>query len=153
MLFTPHFLVGLYVVSIYNPILALPAALASHFLFDFFLPQWNPHIYTEFKKYGKISKNSMTVIILDVITAGSITLFFISSSLTDINKAILFVAGAIFAILPDITEIPYYFLKCKNKTLNKIITFEHHHQAKADWIWGNLSQLLVIIFCLWAIFQ
>ena len=58
MLETPHVAVGAAIaVAIPNPYLAIPLALASHMILDH-TPHWNPHFYTETKKFGKPTQKS-----------------------------------------------------------------------------------------------
>ena len=65
MLSFPHILVGATIATaIPDPVISLPLALASHMLGDYF-PHWNPHIHTEKKKYGHVTKQSLAIIITD----------------------------------------------------------------------------------------
>ncbi len=153
MLLTPHVFLGLYFVTYFNPYIGLSLAFLSHYLFDFFYPHWNPHIYTELNTLGKLTKKTMLIILIDVMVAFLATIYISYTVLPDIKAVILIFLGAFLSILPDIFEIPYYFLKNKNGLLKKVITFEHHHQAKADGFWGVLSQLLVISLCLWQLYN
>lgn len=149
MLTTPHALLGIYLASHLNPWIALPAALISHYLFDFFYPHWNPHLFTEMKKKGKLSKQTLRIILIDTFTAISFLIYFSYKIYPNIHQIIILFAGAFLAILPDLLEIPFYFLKSKNKFIQKIVTFEHHHQAKANLFWGSFSQIIVITLCVW----
>ncbi|NMB56706.1 hypothetical protein GYA19_02095 [Candidatus Beckwithbacteria bacterium] len=153
MLLTPHTIIALYLILNFNPALALPASFVSHFLFDFFFPHWNPHLFTEMKENGKLSWNTLKVIFGDALLALGLTLFFAFKKLPNYQEAFFILIAAFLAILPDIIEIPYYFLKSKNGILKKIINFEHLHQAKANKFWGSFSQIVLIIICLWAILK
>ncbi|MGI5827491.1 MAG: hypothetical protein ACOX6V_00545 [Patescibacteria group bacterium] len=151
MLITPHILVGIYLAFYFPPLLALPTALASHFLFDQFYPHWNPHIYTEIKKCGRISTNSLLVIGIDALLTALI-LFWISTNFLDnIAFMLTVVACATLAILPDIVTIPFFFFNYRNKTILKCITFTHKHQAQAGPVWGMVTQVIISLICLWQI--
>ena len=143
MLTTPHVLVGLALLAKLPPILALPAALMSHFVFDFLLPHWNPHLYTEMKTQGRLSRNSLLIILIDGLVALGLAVFFALKSANFLPLIVAFLA-----VLPDLVEIPFYFLKYQPKWLSRYVTFEHNHQAKADIFWGSITQLIVIIACL-----
>jgi len=152
MLTTPHALVGIYLATNFPPIVGLPAALISHFVFDFFFPHWNPHLYTEMSKKGKISKNSWKWIIGDGIVAGLFCFLWAVKTFPNINLVVLGASGAFLSSLPDLVEIPYYFLNSKNDLLKKYIQFEHRYQFNASPFWGLLSQLVVLIACLTLLF-
>jgi hypothetical protein len=150
---TPHVLLGLYFATHFRPEIALPAALISHFLFDYFYPHWNPHLFTEMKKHGKISTSSIKIITVDLCFAVIFLGFFVYQAWPNLNQIILFVFAAILADLPDIVEAPFYFLKSRNPTLLKMVNFEHKHQANASKMWGLLSQALIVILCLWQLIK
>ncbi len=153
MLITPHILLGLYLVTNYNPWIALPAAVISHILFDYFYPHWNPHLFTEVNKRGKLSFNTLNIIASNLVLASLFVLFFVFQVLPDTNKAVLLVSGALLSILPDLVEVPYYFLKNRHPLLVRFVTFEHLHQAKAPKVWGLSSQVFLILVCLWALLK
>jgi len=143
MLSTPHVLVGIFLIDRFPNICGLVLALLSHFLLDFCIPHWNPHLYTEFKKQGKISKTSLKIIILDIITAIGATLYFMSLKLPNLSLALLYGLASFMAILPDFVEIPYYFFRSKSVLLKKYVYFEHKYQAGAGVFWGGLIQILI----------
>jgi hypothetical protein len=152
MLLTPHILLGIYFAFFYNPWIALPAALISHLLFDFFLPHWNPHLFTETKKNGYLSKNTLTIIIADVLLSLAFVVFF-AFKVNTLTQLLVLFACAFLSVLPDIVEIPYYFLNHRGKMIKKMIEFQHKHQAKAGILWGNLSQFTVACLCLWLLLR
>jgi len=127
----------------------LPLALISHLIFDFFFPHWNPHIFTEFKKFGKIQKVSLSIIMLDCLTSLGFVFFFAVKSFPDMLAIISLFVIALFAVLPDVIEIPFYFFNHRGKTLKKIVDFQHQYQAKGDIIWGNVSQWGLASICLY----
>lgn len=156
MLTTPHLLIGMYLVSKMPSLgLGLLAAFLSHFLFDFCFPHWNPHLYTEKNKGGKISKESIKVIIGDALVGGMLSIFVLYPFLAqnDWKNAFFLALGGFLAIIPDIVEIPYYFLKSQNPILKKYIQFEHDHQLNTSPFWGVLSQVLVIILAFYLLIK
>ncbi len=145
MLTTPHVLLGAVLITKLPLPLGIPATLLSHFALDFIIPHWNPHLFTEMKAKGKISQNSIMVILID----GTISALFIGYFALMGYSLLLLALGAFLATLPDWIEIPFYFLKVKHPLLVKYVTFEHNHQAKANPFWGIFTQLTIIIFSLW----
>lgn len=149
MLTTPHSLVGILIASlITNPLLVFTLAIISHFVLDFLVPHWNPHIYTEFSNKGKISKNSFIITLIDGLIAAFFVLWVVLKNLGNYSQLFLIFLGVFGATLPDLVEIPYYFLGCKNKLLKKYVDFEHKHQANGTFWLGILTQLAVIILSL-----
>ncbi len=74
MLETPHVALGVAIaVAVPNPLISIPLALASHFILDM-TPHWNPHINTEMKKYGKLTKPTLLIIGLDLFVALVLTI-------------------------------------------------------------------------------
>jgi len=139
MLTTPHVLAGIALATKLPFPWGIPAALLSHFVLDFLVPHWNPHLFTEMKTKGNLSSASLKIIVFDSLLA-FLFLVFLSFKALPIY---LIWSGALLATLPDLMEIPFYFLKIKNPWLVKYVTFEHHHQAKAAPILGILTQIFV----------
>jgi len=152
MLTTPHALTGVTLVLIVpNKALALLLALLSHFMFDFFLPHWNPSIFTELKNEKKLSLNTVLFIVIDALLALIIVLTIAFTKTSNLVSFILVMLGAFMAILPDFIEIPYYFLGSQNKLLKLYVDFERKYQAKAGKFWGTLTQLVVMAVCFYII--
>jgi hypothetical protein len=154
MLTTPHALIGaLIILKTQNPIWGFFLAFLSHFIFDFFVPHWNPHIYTEKNAQGKISKKSFLIIITDILIA-NLGLLIISLSLQlNLVNAVLLWIGAFFAVIPDLIEAPYYFFDFQNNLLNKYIQLEHNHQLDAGPFWGVVTQLITLTAVIIALFN
>ena len=115
MLTTPHALVGLTIYKLYPHPISLFFSLVSHYLLDYALPHWNPHIFSEFKKDKKISKFSLGVILGDGVLAVFLTLIVMTQALPNFNMAFFLGLSSFLAVLPDAIEIPYYFLGMKNR--------------------------------------
>ncbi|OGM24544.1 hypothetical protein A3D00_04845 [Candidatus Woesebacteria bacterium RIFCSPHIGHO2_02_FULL_38_9] len=149
MLETPHVVVGAAIATkIGNPFLAIPLAFGSHFLLER-VPHWNPHLNTELKKYGKPTKQSTMLVIVDVILSLTFGLSIASKVLPDLGHAATVVAACFFSVLPDIMEGPYYFLNKRNKLIEKWINFQKSIQADTSLIPGLLTQLATIFTAIW----
>lgn len=149
MLELPHTLVGAAIaVSVQNPALALPLSLASHFITDYF-PHWNPHINTELKQQGKISTKSKTVVMLDAGLALMAGTYIAARS----GHFVYVMLVCFLAVLPDVVEIPYYFLGLKHISwIKKLIDFQRAHQWNVPAFWGIFSQIVICLICLKIIF-
>ncbi len=145
MLTTPHVLVGLSIIKLFPNGFGLAMALTSHFLIDFFLPHWNPHIYTEMKKSGRISKSSFLVILVDAGFSLIVLAILCLKAIPNYYLVIVYGAGAFLSVFPDFVEIPFYFFKSKNKYLKNYVEFCHKYQSNANFFWGNMTQLLIIL--------
>ncbi len=143
MLETPHVALGAAIaVSIPNPLISIPLAFASHFILDM-VPHWNPHINTEMKTYGKLTKPTLLIIGVDLVLAIALTIFVAGTN------PYIYIA-AFMSILPDIAEGPYFLFGFRFKYLDVILRFQRSIQAGANVFWGLLTQVLIIVACyLW----
>lgn len=152
MLELPHTLVGAAIATtVGNPLLALPLSLASHFATDY-IPHWNPHINTEVKKYGHITKKSLLILAADsggALVMGSTIAYLKSQSLA---QYWVIMTCCLLAVLPDVLEIPYYFFKSKIKWMERLIDFQRSHQWNVPAIWGITTQIVVSLGMLYLIF-
>jgi hypothetical protein len=149
---TPHVAVGAAIaMKVVNPALAIPLAFGSHFVLDR-IPHWNPHLNTETKKYGKPTKKSTVIVIVDVCTSLALGLFIASKALPSTSHATTILAASFVSILPDVIEGPYFFLGIKNKFIKKWIAFQKSFQADTSIVPGLLTQVVTIAAALWWIF-
>ncbi len=152
MLETPHVIVGAALaVKIHNPLAAIPLALLSHFILDM-TPHWNPHLNTETRKYGYITKSSTAFVAADSSLALLSGLWIASSQANNINHGIAIVFASFVSVLPDIIEAPYYFLNIKSKAMEKWIKFQKSIQSNASTIIGLPTQIATILAALWWIY-
>lgn len=152
MLETPHVVVGAAIATkIANPLLAIPLAFTSHFLLER-VPHWNPHLNTELKKYGKITQQTTLIVAADVALSLALGFGIASRVMPDTNHALTIVLAAFAAVLPDIVEGPYFFLKMKNKFIQKWITFQKSIQNDAPFWPGLATQIITILAALIWIF-
>lgn len=148
----PHTVVGAAIaVKVGNPALAIPLALLSHFALEF-VPHWNPHLYRETKKYGKVTKQSTWFVAADV-GASLLAGFLIASTvLPDVAHFWTVIFAAFAAVLPDVIEGPWFFLNFKNRAIEKFILFQRSLQYDAPLVPGVLTQLLTITAAFYWIF-
>ena len=145
MLETPHVALGAAIaVSIPNPLISIPLAFASHFILDM-VPHWNPHINTEMKTYGKLTKPTLLIIGIDLVLAITLTIFVAGT-----NPYIYL--AAFMSILPDVAEGPYFIFGFRSKYLDVILRFQRSIQAEANVFWGLITQVITIITSLYWIF-
>lgn len=144
MLETPHVFVGAAIASkIPNPLIAIPASFASHFLLDR-IPHWNPHSYTEVTTHGKLSSFTTKVALVDVgtaLTSGSLIAY---SFLPDWRHAAVVFFSCFAAVLPDVIKSPFFLLGTRG-LLKKWVDFERSLQVDTKTaLPGILTQLAVI---------
>ena len=149
MLETPHVVVGAAIATkVVNPFLAIPLAFGSHFLLEK-VPHWNPHLNTEIKKYGKVTRQSTLIVIADVALSLTLGFFIASRTLPDVNHALTIVAASLASVLPDVIEGPYFFLRMKSKLIMKWIGFQKAIQNDAPPLPGLATQLVTILAAFW----
>ncbi len=145
MLETPHVIVGAAIATrVANPALALPLALASHFLLEK-VPHWNPHLNTETEKFGKPTRKSTAIVIVDATLAIASLLFIASRVLPDTGHALTILFAGGFATLPDLVEGPYFFLGMRNKFIKRWILFQKSIQEDTSFFPGVATQLATIV--------
>lgn len=149
----PHTIVGAAIAAkVGNPYLALPLALASHFVMDM-VPHWNPHLNKEIAKYGKITTLTIWVLIVDVLLSLGAGLLIGSKFLPDTNKFLVVLACCFLAVLPDVAEAPYFFLNKEWRPMKKLVEFQSKIQFNVPFVPGVISQALVVIAALWWIYS
>jgi len=148
---TPHVAVGAAIATkVVHPALAIPLAFGSHLLLEK-VPHWNPHLNTEVKKYGKVTKNSTLIVAIDA-TLALLLGGFIAFKAPSINHSITILAACLASVLPDLIEAPYFFLGFKTKFIKRWIKFQKSLQVDTDVIPGLLTQVITIIAALMWIF-
>jgi len=149
---TPHVILGATIATkIPNPLISIPLAFGSHFLLDK-VPHWNPHLNTEIKTYGGVTKLTRNIVILDVTAALLSGLFIASQASVDSMHAVTILVASFAAVSPDVVEGPYFFLKVRTKAIEKWIKFQKSIQADAPFAFGMATQLATVLACLIWIF-
>ncbi len=144
MLETPHVAVGAAIASrIPNPFISIPLAFLSHLALER-VPHWNPHLVTETKKYGSPTKQTVLIIIIDVVLALIVGGYIAYKALPDTNHAITILLASFASILPDLIEFPYFFLKMRNKFLLTWLRWQKALQVDTTPFWGLLTQLVTV---------
>jgi hypothetical protein len=149
MLETPHVIVGAAIAAkIANPALALPLAFGSHFLLEK-VPHWNPHLNTETEKFGKPTKKSTKIVIIDATLATFGALYIAQRALPDSGHFITILAAGFAAALPDIIEGPYFFLNSRSAFIKRWILFQKSIQEDTTVVPGLLTQLATVVAAFW----
>ena len=152
MLETPHVIVAATIAAkTGNPILALSLALFSHFVLDE-VPHWNPHLGTEKRKFGRVTKKTTIIVTIDSTIALLLGIFIASRTLPDTNRAFIILTACFLSILPDLAEAPYFFLNQRGKLIERWISIQKSLQENTSFFWGVLTQLTIITAALWWIF-
>lgn len=152
MLTTPHLLTGMAIYHLSPGFLSLFLSFISHYILDFFLPHWNPHLYSEFRKNKKLSDSSKVIILVDSLLAFFLFSLTLKKNIFNFSSFLGYSLAGFLAILPDAVEIPYYFFAKKPKKLLSYINFMHRYQAEAGIFWGLISQILVSLSALKVLF-
>lgn len=153
MLSTPHVIVGAAIATkIHNPILALPIAFCSHLVLEM-VPHWNPHLNTEMRTHGRLTKQTMIIIVADTAIAAASGLFLAVTFGGSTMQTLNILGCSVAAITPDIMEAPYFFLHKKNKFLMMWLKFQKSLQSDAEVIPGLATQVMTMGLTLWWLFQ
>lgn len=153
MLETPHVIVGAAIAAkVGSPYLAIPLAFMSHFVLDR-IPHWNPHFYTESKKYGKPKMQSVVMAIVDELVALGSGLLIAYQFMPDYKMVATVIACCFFSVLSDQIKLPYFFLNIKKGLLEKWVNFERSIQIEVKPFWGITTQILTILASLYWIFM
>jgi hypothetical protein len=145
MLETPHVAVGAAIaVSIPNPLICIPLAFASHFVLEM-VPHWNPHLNTEIKAHGKLSKQTLNIITIDVAASLLIGSAISYSVLPDTIHAATILAACFASALPDVVEAPYFLFGVKSKFLKAWLTFKKSIQNDTGVGFGLATQAITLI--------
>ena len=151
MLELPHAAVGAAIASAFpNPVISLPLSFLSHFATDF-IPHWNPHLYSEIKKYGRISTRTLSFLAGDSLAALGLGVYLATKSPTP--QAINILLSCFFAVLPDVIEIPFYLFNIRSQWLSSLVNFQRRNQWNVPALPGIISQITALLFCLLVIFS
>jgi hypothetical protein len=153
MLETPHVALGVAIATkIPNPLISLPLAFGSHFILDM-LPHWNPHLYTETKKFGHPTKNTTIIVIADATLSALLAILAAGISLPNTAHAFWVLVAAGLSIAPDLAEGPYFFFKMRSKTIEKWIKLQRSIQNDVGFLLGVSTQIVMVLFCIFLIFS
>lgn len=145
MLETPHVVVGAAIATkIGNPALAIPLAFLSHFVLDQ-IPHWNPHFYTETKKFGTPKRNSTVFAVAEELLAFGVGLFIASRFLPDYGRVATILAASFAAVASDQVKFPYFFFKWRYAALERWVKFERTLQVETSIVPGMLIQIVITL--------
>lgn len=146
---TPHVIVGAAIATkVVHPALAIPLAFASHFVLEK-VPHWNPHLNTETEKFGRPTRQSTTIVILDATIALLSGGYIAYRALPNTALAATILGASFFSVLPDLIEGPYFFLKTRSAVIKKWIKFQKSIQVDTEVVPGLATQVLTIAAALW----
>lgn len=153
MLETPHVVVGAAIATkVVNPALAIPLALASHFILEK-VPHWNPHLNSETEKFGAPTRKSTYIVIADVAASLALGGYIASRALPDWGQTVVILAACFAAVLPDVLEGPYFFLNMRSEIIKKWIKFQKSIQVDVSIVPGLITQAITVVVALWWIFS
>lgn len=137
---TAHAIVGtLIAVRFTDPLVSLPLALGTHYLFDL-VPHWDSGT----NRKEKSEKKFLTEAIID----GSIAVlvsFLIYHYVFGLNDYFYLYLVVLFSLLPDIvTMTTRFILKIKNPLWNWNNRLQSKINQRLNLPWGILTQLIVI---------
>lgn len=137
---TGHALVGTVIAAkVGNPALAIPVALASHFLCDA-LPHWDTGYAREKKSKARfVTESAIDVLLGFVLAYLLIVLFFPSTSLF---YAFLII---IVAQLPDWLTAPYLFLDWNFPPFTWIYECQKKFDSSIGLPWGAINQVVAVV--------
>lgn len=149
MLETPHVAVGAAIaLKIPNPFIAVPLSLASHFVLDT-IPHWNPHTYSETKKYGRPTNGTILITMVDIAMAFALGIGVAKNALPDTNLALTIIACSAASVFPDVSKYPFFMFKSLRKGLyERWVKYERSLQVEGPFWLGALTQVLVTIAAL-----
>jgi hypothetical protein len=146
---TGHALVGTVIAAkVGNPALAIPIAIASHFLCDA-LPHWDTAYAREKESKTRFVTESAIDLALGFVLAYLVIILFFPS--TSLLYAFLII---IMAQLPDWVTTPYLFLDWDFPPFNWIYHFQKKFDTSIGFPWGIVNQVVVIValICLGKVF-
>lgn len=136
---TGHALVGTVIAAkIGNPALAIPIALASHFLCDA-LPHWD----TGHDRENQTKTRFVTASVIDVVLSFVLSYLLIFFLFPSTSLAYAFVI-IIMCQLPDWVTAPYLFLNWKFPPFTWFYEIQKRFDSSIGLPWGFVNQVVVI---------
>lgn len=137
---TGHALIGTVIAAkVGNPVLAIPIAVASHFLADA-LPHWD----TGTNKLKKSKRLFFFESILDVLLGFVLSWLLITWVFPSTNLSYAFLI-IIMAQLPDWLTAPYLFFNMKVFPFANIYHFQKKFDTRLGLPWGFVNQVAAIL--------
>jgi len=137
---TAHALVGTVIAAkVGNPALAIPIAIASHYICDA-VPHWDTGYDREIKSKQRFVLESMADVILGFVL--SVVLIFFVFPSTNYLYAFLII---LMAQLPDWTNVPYLFLNWDFPPFSWSYELGKRFDTSIGLPWGVVNQLIVVV--------
>jgi hypothetical protein len=137
---TGHALVGTVIAAkIGNPALAIPIALASHFLCDA-LPHWD----TGHGRENQTKNRFVTATVIDVLLSFVLSYLLIVLFFPTTNLLYAFII-IIVCQLPDWLTAPYLFLNWKFAPFTWIYELQKKFDSSIGLPWGFINQVVAIV--------
>lgn len=134
---TSHALIGTVIAAkISNPALAIPLALASHFIADM-IPHWDTLTNRENKNWNRLVIDS----VFDGILAFALSYSVIKLLFPETNY-LYTILIMFFAILPDLLHAPYTFFGIKQ--FKWAYDFGRKTNKTLDKPWGIITQIVTV---------
>jgi hypothetical protein len=137
---TGHAVIGTVIAAkVSNPAIAIPVAIASHFLADAF-----PHWDTGYHRKQKSKQKFITESLLDVFLGFAVSLAIVKLFFpqTAISYTFLMV---VMAQLPDWLSAPYLFFDMKFVPFCWIYNLQKKFDSRLDLPWGFINQVAAIV--------
>jgi hypothetical protein len=137
---TGHALIGTVIAAkVGNPVLAIPIALASHFIADA-LPHWD----TGTNRKLKSKKTFFVESVIDVLVGFLLSWLLIVWVFPETNVSYAFLI-IIMAQLPDWLTAPYLFFDLNFFPFSNIYHFQKKFDNKLDTPWGVINQTAAVL--------
>lgn len=136
---TGHAVIGTIIAAkIGNPALAIPLAIASHFVADF-LPHWDTGFHREQKSKGKFFLQS----VIDVLTGFVVSYILIQVFFPTTSTEYAFLI-VVMAQLPDWLTAPYLFFDLKYPPFIWIYKLQKIFDRPYEMPWGFMNQVAIL---------
>lgn len=137
---TSHAVIGTVIAAkVGNPALAIPLALASHFVADM-VPHWDAGFNWRKKSENRFLAEAVADVIVGFIASYLLLIFLFPS--TNLLYAFLLI---IASQLPDWLMAPYLFFKSKFPLFRYAYTIQGPFNRSADIPWGIINQVAILI--------
>jgi hypothetical protein len=137
---TAHALIGTVIAAkIGNPALAIPIALASHFIADA-VPHWDTAYHRKQKSKTRLIGTSFIDLILGFILAWALIVFLFPA--TNLTYAFIII---IAAQLPDWLTLPYLFLDLDFPPFSYAYYIQKRFDTHLGLPWGVINQVVAVL--------
>jgi hypothetical protein len=137
---TGHALIGTVIAAkVGNPVLAIPIALASHFIADS-LPHWDTGTNRKLKSKRTFFIESLIDVLVGFVLSWLLIVWVFPA--TNLSYAFLII---IMAQLPDWLTAPYLFFDLNFFPFSNIYHFQKKFDNKLDTPWGVINQTAAVL--------